>query len=66
LNAKQEVIEINLTIGFEWFGSGDGLESLTAFGIMQFVEMKEIIDVDDEMLSRTMLMKQKFKNLENG
>eukprot|EP01080_Neovahlkampfia_damariscottae_P011545 gene11545-4798_t len=50
--------------GFEWFGYGDGLESLTALGLLQFSEMKDIIDVDENMLSRTLkwILNRKQKN----
>ena len=40
--------------GFEWFGKGDGHEDLTAYGLMQFHDMKSFMDVDSDMLSRTM------------
>jgi alpha-2-macroglobulin-like protein len=30
------------TGGFEWFGASPGHEVLTAYGLMQFNEMKEI------------------------
>ncbi len=40
--------------GFEWFGSGKGHEALTAFGLMQFVDMQRVgSDVDPELLERT-------------
>ena len=40
--------------GFEWFGKGDGLETLTALGIMQFTDMKSIVGIDENMLNRSM------------
>ena len=38
--------------GYEWFGSNPGHEALTAYGLMQFVEMGELIDIDTTMLDR--------------
>ena len=29
--------------GYEWFGADPGHEALTAYGLMQFHEMKEVI-----------------------
>lgn len=41
--------------GFEWFGHGPGNEGLTAYGLMQFSEMKDVYDgVDDFMLKKAM------------
>jgi hypothetical protein len=40
--------------GYEWFGSCPGHEALTAYGLLQFNEMKEVLsDVDESMLERT-------------
>ncbi|MDR3077607.1 MAG: A-macroglobulin complement component, partial [Planctomycetota bacterium] len=39
--------------GYEWFGENPGHEALTAYGLMQFTEMAEIMPVDPAMLSRT-------------
>ncbi|MFT5128866.1 MAG: hypothetical protein ACI8W8_002485, partial [Rhodothermales bacterium] len=40
--------------GYEWFGRGAGHEALTAYGIMEFVDMAEVTElVDDKMLDRT-------------
>lgn len=40
--------------GYEWFGSCPGNEALTAYGLLQFNEMKEVLsDVDDSMITRT-------------
>ncbi|MEI3004871.1 MAG: hypothetical protein V8T87_09660 [Victivallales bacterium] len=36
--------------GYEWFGGDPGHEALTAYGLMQFHEMKEIMPVDRSML----------------
>ncbi len=40
--------------GYEWFGANPGHEGLTAYGIMEFVDMKKAgQDVDQGMLDRT-------------
>ncbi len=39
--------------GYEWFGGDPGHEALTAYGLMQFHEMKEVMPVDRNMLKRT-------------
>lgn len=40
--------------GFEWFGGDPGHEGLTAYGLMEFVDMKKVYDgVDDAMINRT-------------
>lgn len=39
--------------GYEWFGAAPGHEALTAYGLMEFTEMAELMPVDPEMLSRT-------------
>lgn len=40
--------------GYEWFGSAPGHEALTAYGLMQFNDMKEVYaDVSNEMVKRT-------------
>jgi hypothetical protein len=41
------------SLGYEWFGNDPGHEALSAFGLMQFTEMAEFIDVDQAMLDRT-------------
>ncbi|MEM6471418.1 MAG: MG2 domain-containing protein [Planctomycetota bacterium] len=41
------------SLGFEWFGNDPGHEALSAFGLMQFGEMADIITVDREMMKRT-------------
>ncbi|MEL6106466.1 MAG: MG2 domain-containing protein, partial [Planctomycetota bacterium] len=35
-------------LGYEWFGNDPGHEALSAFGLMQFSEMANVIDVDRE------------------
>ena len=45
--------------GFEWFGHTPPHETLTAFGILEFTEMKEVFDgVDQKMLDRTKKMEK--------
>ncbi|HEY4149940.1 MAG TPA: TonB-dependent receptor plug domain-containing protein, partial [Chitinophagaceae bacterium] len=39
--------------GFEWFGHTPPHEALTAYGLLEFTDMQEFIDVDKQMLTRT-------------
>jgi uncharacterized protein YfaS (alpha-2-macroglobulin family) len=40
--------------GFEWFGEDPGHEALTAYGLLEFVDMAQVYkSVDPEMISRT-------------
>lgn len=39
--------------GFEWFGNPPPHEALTAYGLLEFTDMAEFIDVDKKMLERT-------------
>lgn len=40
--------------GYEWFGVAPAHEALTAYGLMQFVDMQQVYpDVDREMVQRT-------------
>ncbi len=39
--------------GYEWFGGDPGHEALTAYGLMQFVDMSQVRSVDPAMLERT-------------
>lgn len=39
--------------GFEWFGNTPPHEALTAYGLMEFTDMQEFVDVDKKMLERT-------------
>jgi hypothetical protein len=42
------------TRGYEWFGGSPGHEALTAYGLVQFADMKRVHgDVDSEMMART-------------
>jgi uncharacterized protein YfaS (alpha-2-macroglobulin family) len=40
-------------LGYEWFGSDPGHEALSAFGLMQFTDMSQVMAVDQEMIVRT-------------
>ena len=39
--------------GYEWFGGDPGHEALTAYGLMEFRDMSDVWDVDQEMVTRT-------------
>jgi alpha-2-macroglobulin-like protein len=39
--------------GFEWFGKTPPHEALTAYGLLEFTDIQEFIDVDKKMLERT-------------
>lgn len=39
--------------GFEWFGGDPGHEALTAYGLLQFHEMQEFMDIDKDMIQRS-------------
>lgn len=40
--------------GYEWFGQSPGHEALTAYGLVQFIDMKGVYaDVDQAMIDRT-------------
>ncbi|MFK7766828.1 MAG: MG2 domain-containing protein [Mariniblastus sp.] len=39
--------------GYEWFGSDPGHEALSAFGLLQFDDMAQVMAVDAEMVVRT-------------
>lgn len=39
--------------GFEWFGNTPPHEALTAYGLLEFTDMQEFINVDKAMLQRT-------------
>lgn len=42
------------TKGYEWFGGDPGHEALTAYGLMEFVDMQKVYgDVDPAMVDRT-------------
>ncbi len=39
--------------GYEWFGGDPGHEALSAYGLMEFMDMTKVYDVDQEMVART-------------
>ncbi|PWV45877.1 TonB-dependent receptor plug domain-containing protein [Chitinophaga sp. S165] len=39
--------------GFEWFGRTPPHEALTAYGLLEFTDMQQFLDVDKQMLART-------------
>jgi alpha-2-macroglobulin-like protein len=39
--------------GFEWFGNTPPHEALTAYGLLEFTDMQEFVDVDAKMIKRT-------------
>lgn len=39
--------------GFEWYGGNPGHEALTAYGLLQFHEMKDFIDIDATLVKRS-------------
>lgn len=39
--------------GFEWFGHAPAHEALTAYGLLEFMDMQQFISVDNDMLART-------------
>ncbi len=39
--------------GYEWFGGDPGHEALTAYGLLEFTDMAQVMSVDAQMLGRT-------------
>ncbi len=39
--------------GYEWFGADPAHEALTAYGLMQFHDMAELMEIDGDMMKRT-------------
>jgi len=39
--------------GYEWFGNDPGHEALTAYGLLQFLDMANVYEVDRGMIDRT-------------
>ena len=39
--------------GFEWFGHSPAHAALTAYGLLEFTDMQQFLDVDKKMLQRT-------------
>ncbi|MDP3556961.1 MAG: MG2 domain-containing protein [Bacteroidota bacterium] len=53
--------------GYEWFGASPGHEGLTAFGLMEFVDMKKAGgNVDQKMIDRTAEWIMKHKDSKGG
>ncbi len=53
--------------GFEWYGGTPPHEALTAYGLMQFTEMKEVFDgVSEPMLNRTLTYLLKRRDGKGG
>ncbi len=53
--------------GYEWFGSAPGHEALTAYGLLQFHDMKSVYPaVDDKMVDRTSSWLMSRKDGEGG
>jgi hypothetical protein len=53
--------------GYEWFGGAPPHEALTAYGVLEFVDMKRIYGgVDDEMLARTVTWLKSRRNGKGG
>lgn len=52
--------------GFEWFGNTPASETLTAYGLMEFTDMQEFIDVDPKMLARTKAFLMGRRNRKGG
>ena len=53
--------------GYEWFGGAPPHEALTAYGVLEFVDMKRIYGgVDDEMLVRTVNWLKSRRNGKGG
>lgn len=53
-NGYQRLVGFETSIGgFEWFGKTPPHEALTAYGLLEFTDMQEFINVDKAMLKRT-------------
>jgi hypothetical protein len=53
--------------GYEWFGSAPGHEALTAYGLMQFNDMKNVYaSIDNKMIDRTAAWLLARKNGKGG
>jgi alpha-2-macroglobulin-like protein len=53
--------------GYEWFGANPAHEGLTAYGIMEFMDMKKAgQDIDEKMLDRTAEWLMKHKDGKGG
>ena len=52
--------------GFDWFGKPPGHEALTAYGLLQFTDMKRVFPVDQEMIDRNAKWLLDRRNGEGG
>lgn len=52
--------------GYEWFGANPGHEALTAYGLMEFVDMAKVMSVDSAMITRTRQWLLKRRDGEGG
>ncbi len=52
--------------GFDWFGKPPGHEALTAYGILQFTDMKRVFPVDQKMIDRNAKWLLDRRNGEGG
>ncbi|MGE6355590.1 MG2 domain-containing protein [Flavobacterium sp. NPDC079362] len=52
--------------GFEWYGGNPGNEALTAYGLLQFYEMKEFINIDQKLIQRSMAWMNSRKDSKGG
>jgi hypothetical protein len=52
--------------GYEWFGSDPGHEALTAFGLMQYHDMADVMSVDAAMVERTRIWLLNRRDGEGG
>lgn len=53
--------------GYEWFGSTPAHEALTAYGVLEFADMKRVYGgVDDAMLARTVTYLEKRRDGKGG
>ncbi|MCA9540547.1 MAG: hypothetical protein KC620_16720, partial [Myxococcales bacterium] len=53
--------------GYEWFGSTPAHEALTAYGVVQFLDMKRVYGgVDDAMIARTVEFLKKRRDGKGG
>ena len=52
--------------GFEWFGANPGHEALTAYGLLQFNEMKDFIPIDNDLTQRSIKWLYSHKDQNGG
>jgi len=54
------------TDGYEWFGNDPAHEALTAYGLMEFIDMREVMPIDESMLQRTITYIKSQRDGEGG